>query len=163
MMTTREEMPTRIETALGHWNDGCSPAWIAERMGVSERTVYSYLRAAGATAKLPPRAELADRIEESRKCRERGMTVEQIAERIGVTTRSVDRYLAAAEATTPRRTHTAEEWDFARRLLEDGCPYAEVVRTTGISRWSLKRRFPGFGARDAGVWRRHVDRKAGLA
>lgn len=162
-MTTRAEMPTRIATALGHWNDGCSPAWIAERMGVSERMVYRYLRTAGATTKLPPRTELADRIEESRKCRERGMTVDQIAERIGVTTRSVDRYLAAAEATTPRRTFTAEQWDFARRLLEDGCPYAEVVRTTGISRWALKRRFPGYGARDAGVWRRHVDRKAGLA
>ena len=162
-MTTRAEMPTRIATALGHWNDGCSPAWIAERMGVSERMVYRYLRAAGATAKLPPREGLADRIEESRKCRERGMTVEQIAERIGVTTRSVDRYLAAAGATAPRRTFTAEQWDFARRLLEDGCPYAEVVRTTGISQWALKRKFPGYGARDAGVWRRHVDRKAGIS
>ena len=162
-MTTRAEMPTRSATALGHWNDGCSPAWIAERMGVSERMVYRYLRTAGATTKLPPRTELADRIEAARKYRERGMTVEQIADQLGVTTRSVDRYLAAANVSTPRRTFTDEQWDFARRLLEDGCPYAEVVRTTGISRWALKRRFPGYGARDAGVWRRHVDRKAGLA
>lgn len=46
----------------------------------------------------------------------------------------------------PRRPNpTLEELARAKKLLDDGASYTETTRTTGISKTTLHRKFPGCG------------------
>lgn len=51
-------------------------------------------------------------------------------------------------ATPPPAPHLIAR---AKRLLDDGCSYAEAERTVGVSRKTLARRFPGMGM-PKGTW-----------
>ena len=42
-------------------------------------------------------------------------------------------------------THTQEQWDTAKELLEDGCSYRETAWTVGIPRTTLRENLPGYG------------------
>lgn len=70
----------------------------------------------------------------------------EIGEILGVSDRTVQRdrralgIAQAAADPTPNQV-----LDAARRLLEDGCSYKEVSRTTGVAVKTLKKHLPGYG------------------
>lgn len=96
--------------------------------------------------------------------------IKQIAADADVSHEQIRRRLIAAELIDPdfsRMAHPRETWDLAEKLLkDDGLPYAEVARQTGISTRSLSEKLPGLGVRpeDYGEFRaaRHLARKLGL-
>ena len=78
---------------------------------------------------------------------EQGLSTRQIADVLHITCRSVTRGrrrrgVSLADPATPL---TAEQIDHARQMLIDGASYAEVARTIGCNKETVRRRFPGRG------------------
>lgn len=87
-----------------------------------------------------------------------GHSAEQIAERLGVTPRTVTRWRRATgrlhrPATVKRPESTREQ---ARRLVDDGCSFAEAARTVGVDPVTIRKWFPdapAWSKREAGLYR----------
>lgn len=80
----------------------------------------------------------------------RGYTQEEIADRLGISTRSVQRHSRKYRTVTGQTRRNTNGWseddlDYAKELLEDGASYRDVAETTGISKTTLRTRFPGLG------------------
>lgn len=78
---------------------------------------------------------------------EQGFSAAQIAERLGCAPRAVTRARAALGIQGPHgdlagARATPERLEQARALIEDGCSQAEVARTLGMSKRTLRRHFP---------------------
>lgn len=76
-----------------------------------------------------------------------GLTPQEISAKLGVTPRTVQRDRAALGLIE------YEPWDgwneqtetLALNLLTDECPYTEVARTLGCTKWAVMNKFPGYG------------------
>jgi len=92
-----------------------------------------------------PSVETLARREKIALLHAQGRTTADIAEVIGITERSVQRHLNALGFHRPVWVWTEESLLLAEYLLADQCPYAEVARTLGCPKGTLRRRFPGYG------------------
>lgn len=75
-----------------------------------------------------------------------GVPVTHLAARFGVSATSISVWRKAAGVARPANQKlSTEQLELAEQLLEDGCSYAEVARTVGVTPPCLMRRFPGRG------------------
>ncbi len=75
-----------------------------------------------------------------------GKSQEDIAAILGVTRRTVLRHRVRAGIAQPRPVPlTADQWERARRVIDDGGSFAEAARTAGCNLTVLHRRWPGQG------------------
>jgi len=75
-----------------------------------------------------------------------GWTAAQIAEHCGCSARTVNRSRKRSGIAQPGPDFvTEQEIEVMRRLLDDGCSFREVVRSTGRSICTVMRHFPGRG------------------
>lgn len=83
-----------------------------------------------------------------------GKTVPEIAEKLGMGKQTVHRYrvLNGMDRKKTNRRFTEDEATWAKTLLDEGCSYAEVARTLGCSRSSLRKRWPGMGMSAGRPW-----------
>jgi transposase len=93
-----------------------------------------------------------------------GCTISQIAKSLGVTYRTIERDRLKLGLAKQPRPMTEEELTWARAMLEDGCPYAEVARTLRRNVGTITDRFPGYGSNDGQLGRYYHDlrRKIGV-
>lgn len=77
-----------------------------------------------------------------------GVSLAESARRLGCDHRQVSRYRErAGRAQSPARPHPVEHRELAARLIEDGCPIAEVARTVNAHHKTIRHWFP-----DAPAW-----------
>ena len=77
-----------------------------------------------------------------------GLSLAEAARRLGCDKRQVTRYRARAGIAGPAPApHRPEDRELAARLLEDGCPIAEVARTVNANHTTIRRWIP-----DAPAW-----------
>lgn len=76
-----------------------------------------------------------------------GWSAAQIGQRLGITDRSVLRHRAKAgvSLTGPATPLSADELEWVRELLADGCSRNEAARTVGRATSTIARYFPDSG------------------
>lgn len=78
-----------------------------------------------------------------------GLSANEIAVRLGCTQRTVVRIRKATGTSKPANSeYTGVRLDLrrlqaAREMLDEGAPHAEIMRTLGLSRKTLRKYFPG--------------------
>ena len=76
------------------------------------------------------------------------LSLAEAARRLGCDPRQVSRYRErAGRALPPAQPHSVEDRELAARLIEDGCPIAEVARTVNAHHKTIRHWFP-----DAPAW-----------
>ncbi|AER47618.1 DNA binding protein [Mycobacterium phage DS6A] len=118
---------------------------VAARLGRHQRTLAARLPGYRYSHRASDE-QIAARRQRVRELTERGdMTTREIAGVLGVSESVVvsDR-IRTGTAKRAAAPLTADEQAWARELLDDGAPYAEVGRTLGRSDAAIRRRFPGY-------------------
>lgn len=86
-----------------------------------------------------------------------GYSAPQIAQRLGVNVRTVTRWRNSTSRSRAKPIVRPEsDREHARRLIDDGCSFAEAAETVGVTASTIRRWFPDARAwtpREAGLWR----------
>ena len=97
-----------------------------------------------------------DRREQVTAMTRQGMTADQIGAALGIAPRNVVRHRVAAGIAQPASVRVTDaQWQTAERMLDDGCPLAEIARTIGADSKTIATHFPGRGwtKQQVGEWR----------
>jgi len=114
-----------------------SNAYWAKVFDVDWDTIENWRREGGKKNRYRVSPELLSRAE---KMLGEGLSKRKIETELGISRRTLGKRFPE-----PKKVIQRDRWEWAKELLEDGCSYTEVTRTTGIPDKELRETLPGYG------------------